>query len=208
MHLDIIRLRWKLFGHILRLDEDVPAQRTMRTYFENPDQLPKRPTRGPNNLPQQLSKDLTLVGRQLKSFDDFLELYDMAQNRREWQRLTNRILAKKRKLADQNLKDMEVRSRDSRKRKRMLERRVAIQDQDEDEQNGRKRPRIVLTWNTPPPPSPLVIRIRKRRTQEAALVDINAILRTPPNLRRPLAEAPDTGDSFVDRWTNANYVFM
>ena len=99
---------------------------------------------------------------------------------------------------------MEVRSRATRQRKRVLERRVAIQELDEDEQNRRKRPRLVLTCYTP---SPLVIRIRKRRPQEAALVDIDAILRTPPNLRRHLAEAPDTGDDFVDRYMNANFVF-
>ena len=32
---DIVISRWKLFGHVLRMDEDTPAQKSMKYFFEN-----------------------------------------------------------------------------------------------------------------------------------------------------------------------------
>ena len=54
LHLDIIKYRWRLFGHILRLDEDIPANRIMTIYYTNPEDYKIRKGRGPNNLPNQL----------------------------------------------------------------------------------------------------------------------------------------------------------
>jgi hypothetical protein len=103
----------------------------------------------------------------------------------------------------EKLEGMELRSRAHRFKKRALERRVEIPGMDENEQGGQKRQRIILTAYTP-----LIIRINLKRTRlQAELIDTNAIFRTPPNLRRPLTEAPSTGDSFADRMMNA-YVFV
>ena len=71
-HLQAIKYRWKLFGHILRLPESVPAHKTMLTYFQNPDRFKLQKGRQPNNLPTQLHKDLIAIGKQLKTEKDFL----------------------------------------------------------------------------------------------------------------------------------------
>ena len=203
LHLDIIKYRWRLFGHILRLDEDIPANRIMTIYYTNPEDYRVRKGRGPNNLQNQLHTDLRIIGKQLRNINDLNDLRNLAQDREAWQRQTKDILQLKHRQAMETLEKMELSSRETRRKKRALERRVELPTTDEDEQNGRKRPRMVLTAYTP-----LVIRINLKRTRlQAQLIDTNAIFRTPPNLRRPLAEAPSTGDSFVDRMMNA-YVFV
>jgi hypothetical protein len=68
VHLFIIRQRWKLFGHILRLDNNVPAHRAMFTYFNNPDNFNLYKGRSPTNLPTQLDSDLRTIGKRLRTF--------------------------------------------------------------------------------------------------------------------------------------------
>ena len=53
--------RWKLLGHMLRMDNDVPAVQAMHKYFNLPDSAPKWRGRIRTTLPPTLQTDLTKV---------------------------------------------------------------------------------------------------------------------------------------------------
>ena len=103
--LHIARARWKLFGHILRRPEDIPANRAMQAYFE-PNSKPCYRGKAPTNLPQLLDEDLrksatiTLHHQdhsyhrklQLKTKKDLDHLKELAQNRDNWDILIQRIV--------------------------------------------------------------------------------------------------------------------
>ena len=59
MHLGFIYFRWSLFGHILRRDKDIPANKSTRAYFIlNGNKLGGRPK---TTLPRVLNRDLALI---------------------------------------------------------------------------------------------------------------------------------------------------
>jgi hypothetical protein len=204
VHIEITKHRWRLFGHILRLDEEVPAFRNMMNYYSNPDQLPKNRGRTTNNLPTTLHSDLRLIGMKLLTLDDLLYLQKIAEDRKEWQILYGKILRKKTKTAREELLETEMRSRWQRIAKRNRERRVAIPEEI-DEQTGRKRRRITLTAYTL---SPLVLRIQLKRKRQEDLIDPDAELRTPPNLRRQEEPSQEPAQDFVDRLLTMPYIFV
>ena len=58
----IVRARWRLFGHVLRLDDDVPARVMMVAYFENPSSAATWRGRPRATLPLSLHQDLQRIG--------------------------------------------------------------------------------------------------------------------------------------------------
>ena len=87
--------RWRLFGHILRRDNAIPAQQAMRQYFRPGTK--KYPGRKPINLPTTLDNDIRQAtpytdhtytlprpGRQLKNTTDLNFLQASAQDRDNW----------------------------------------------------------------------------------------------------------------------------
>ena len=97
----IMRARWRLFGHILRRDRDIPAFKAMQFYFN------KSPTdknfrgRERTTLPTTLARDLDrmFVGDhtyckhlKLRNAQDLEDLRNEAQDRNKWILLTKRIL--------------------------------------------------------------------------------------------------------------------
>ena len=91
LSLQILSARWSLFGHILRRDKDIPANKATRTYF-----IPhgkKFRGRPKTTLPIVFNKDLALIKRpiRLTSSKDLAKITELAQVRERWRRLTSEI---------------------------------------------------------------------------------------------------------------------
>ncbi|GFR77918.1 hypothetical protein ElyMa_002249500 [Elysia marginata] len=89
----ILENRWRLFGHILRRDSQIPANQAMSGYFVTEGSkfkgLPL------TTLLVVLNRDLSRIinsNLQLKSSHDLEHLRSIAQQRDEWTKLTARIL--------------------------------------------------------------------------------------------------------------------
>ena len=104
----ILKTRWKLFGHILRRDKDIPANKSMEFYFTKINPTDKNfKGRERTNLPSTLARDLDTLHNKtkpldhtyskrtvpkLRSLQDLEELRNIAQNRNEWKDLTRKII--------------------------------------------------------------------------------------------------------------------
>ena len=90
LSLQILKARWNLFGHILRRDSDIPANRATRAYFiQYGHKLRGRPT---TTLPIVLNRDLGLIDHfRLRSTDDLVKITELAKDRKQWRELSARI---------------------------------------------------------------------------------------------------------------------
>ena len=102
LSLEILRNRWKLFGHVLRSHPETPAQKAMNYYFEksNAKKFRGRPV---ITLPVSLHNDIIMLKKhntfknrynsitQLKSIHDLKSLRTLAQERQTWTALVNDI---------------------------------------------------------------------------------------------------------------------
>ena len=80
-----------LFGHILRRDKDIPANKATRAYFiPNANKLRGRPK---TTLPILLNRDLSLIQDpiRLHASKDLAEITELAQNRKCWRGFTLRF---------------------------------------------------------------------------------------------------------------------
>ena len=88
----LLESRWRLFGHILRRNSEIPANKLMNSYFiSHGSKFRGRPL---TTLPVVLNKDLTRVSDdklQLTSLKDLEHLRSVAQNRQTWRKLRTRI---------------------------------------------------------------------------------------------------------------------
>ena len=89
LSLDILTARWKLFGHILRSNLDIPANKAMNNYFDST-KLTKFKGRPRTTLPTTLNQDIKRTKlnqyniRQLKNKKDLEKLRTIAMDRNEW----------------------------------------------------------------------------------------------------------------------------
>ncbi|XP_057310663.1 uncharacterized protein LOC130648624 [Hydractinia symbiolongicarpus] len=100
--LDIIQARWRLFGHVLRLQKDTPAQLAMNHYFEQ-SQVSKFKGRQRITLPISLNNDMRRAVEsdnsfaikfgvsQLISKHDLKVLRVIAEDRNTWKSLSRHI---------------------------------------------------------------------------------------------------------------------
>ncbi|GFS00036.1 endonuclease-reverse transcriptase [Elysia marginata] len=92
LSLQILELRWRLFGHILRRDNSIPANLAMLYYFnENSNRGRGRPT---TTLPITLNNDLKRLQNkdvQLTTKEDLHKLQKIASQRQEWIAFTAEI---------------------------------------------------------------------------------------------------------------------
>ena len=91
LSLQILSSRWSLFGHILRRDKDIPANKATRSYFiESGKKYKGRPK---TTLPIVLNKDLALINHpiRLHSLEELEIITKLAQDRQKWRELTIRI---------------------------------------------------------------------------------------------------------------------
>ncbi|GFR90838.1 hypothetical protein ElyMa_006159800 [Elysia marginata] len=88
----ILESRWRLFGHILIRDSQIPANQAMSGYVVT--EGSKFIGRPLTTLPVVLNRDLSRIinsNLQLKSSHDLEHLRSIAQQRDEWTKLTARI---------------------------------------------------------------------------------------------------------------------
>ena len=92
LSLQILEARWRLFGHILRRDKEIPANIAMNTYF-TPSGQGKHRGRPPTTIYTVLNRDLKhLHGvHKLGSKEDLLSLRSLAEDRDQWKDITQRI---------------------------------------------------------------------------------------------------------------------
>ena len=88
----ILKSRWRLFRHILRRNEEIPANKAMQLYFHRTEKRFRgRPT---TTLPVIINKDLSQIqdNLSLKSTDDLKYLRSLAQDRDQWKSLTKQTV--------------------------------------------------------------------------------------------------------------------
>ncbi|GFS07895.1 hypothetical protein ElyMa_003001400 [Elysia marginata] len=88
----ILESRWRLFGHILRRDSQIPANQAISGYFVT--EGSKFKGRPLTTLPVVLNRDLSRIitsNLQLKSSHNLEHLRSIAQQRDEWTKRTARI---------------------------------------------------------------------------------------------------------------------
>ncbi|GFR97646.1 hypothetical protein ElyMa_000997800 [Elysia marginata] len=92
LSLHILKIRWRLFGHILRRDIEIPANKSMEAYFvRKGGKFLGRPI---TTLPNALNKDLSRLPTgelRLKTNEDLDHLRSIAQDRQQWKGLTTKI---------------------------------------------------------------------------------------------------------------------
>ena len=91
-------MRWRAFGHILRLDPQAPCQLAMVYYFDQPENAKKYPGRRRTNLPTTINEDIkesaktnVLPVSQFESLNDLLTLRRVASDRSEWRSISTMI---------------------------------------------------------------------------------------------------------------------
>ena len=98
---EIARQRWKLFGHILRIHKETPAQRSMKYYFENHENLKKFQGRQRETIVTTLDRDIEMAYglnaemmkiRKLRSYRDIETLQEMAADRCGWRKIVTLII--------------------------------------------------------------------------------------------------------------------
>ena len=94
LRFDVMESRWKLFGHILRLDLDTPCTIYMSDYFKTVGKgfqgrprmmLPQRLHEDLKHMNEALSTSLKLEGLKLQTTKDLNTFRDAAQDRKSWQ---------------------------------------------------------------------------------------------------------------------------
>ena len=73
-----------MFGHVLRLDENTPAQRAMDHYFKPGNRGKGRPE---TMLPTKLRQDLDHIGLGFQTARDLERLREIALDRNRWQKV-------------------------------------------------------------------------------------------------------------------------
>ena len=92
LSLEVMKNRWKLFGHVLRSNEETPAQKAMKFYFTDSDAERFR-GRSRVNVPWKLNDDLMKFTSRmnLKTNEDLQILKVLAKDRKKWKGLIDEI---------------------------------------------------------------------------------------------------------------------
>ncbi len=104
LRFDVMQSRWKLFGHILRLEKATPAYVYMESYFKKPEKEVKGFRGRPRmTLPHRMHADLQKMkeaiqvpygekGTQLKTSGDLKYFWEIAQDRKKWHAFVNTLV--------------------------------------------------------------------------------------------------------------------
>ena len=79
--------RWKMLGHILRSEDNTPAQLALHFAVNADSSMKGRVGRHQNNLFRLLKSDLNSRNISLKCIEDLYELKNFASDRRNWRSL-------------------------------------------------------------------------------------------------------------------------
>ncbi len=99
LSIDITQSRWKMFGHVLRLNEQTPARKAMRYYFQVPAGRKKFRGRKRATLITTLNRDITRTREHnphfriphLKTELDLRNIRVKATNRKFWQKVVKMV---------------------------------------------------------------------------------------------------------------------
>ena len=97
--IDITKARWKMFGHVLRMNENTPARKAMKWYFQVPDNCKKFRGRKRATIVTTLNRDIQRTQQHntnftlpnIKSGLDLRNIRVKALNRKHWQRLVKMV---------------------------------------------------------------------------------------------------------------------
>ena len=97
--IDITKARWKMFVHPLRLDENTPARKAMKWFFQVPEGVRKFRGRKRATIVTTLNRDIERVKKInqnfvlpcLKSELDLRNIRVKAQHRKGWQRIVKQV---------------------------------------------------------------------------------------------------------------------
>ena len=88
----ITESRWQLLGHILRRDEEIPANKSMKAFFtKSTNKYRGRPI---TTLPVAINKDLERLSppKQFKTIADLDNLKHLAHDANEWVTLSKKVV--------------------------------------------------------------------------------------------------------------------
>ena len=90
--------RWNLFGHVLRLPNDSPAQLAMDFYFEKPRDKERYKGQCRTTLPVVLNKDIIEANKHTKlpttqfiTNGDLFNLRQLANDKNKWKEIVKKI---------------------------------------------------------------------------------------------------------------------
>ena len=97
--IDITKARWKMFGHSLRMNENTPARKAMKWFFQTPEGCKKFRGRKRATIVTTLNRDIERTRQHntnftlpnLKSDLDLRNVRVKSLNRRYWQRLVKMV---------------------------------------------------------------------------------------------------------------------
>lgn len=89
LRFDLLKARWKCFGHILRRPDNIPANLSMKEYFETNDS--KWKGKSTMCLPLRLHEDLKLIGLSLNKPRHLERMHKLAQDRDQWDELIQKL---------------------------------------------------------------------------------------------------------------------
>ena len=90
----------KIIGHVKRMSENTPAQRSMKCYFENYENKKRFSRRPRTTLPVVFEQDLKAANKVnpcllnisiLNSINDLRELQQLAQDREKWKEIVDLV---------------------------------------------------------------------------------------------------------------------
>ena len=93
MSQQIRTMRWKLFGHILRLPKITPPRRIMEIYMQKSENTPCKRGGQYLTIARLLHRELRPVGRTFNNLNDLKDLRRIAKVRSEWNGLREAIEA-------------------------------------------------------------------------------------------------------------------
>ena len=97
---EIAKSRMRLFGHVLRLNQQTPAQKSMQFYFENHDQSRQFRGKPRTTIATVINKEISnaalqhnnpLYPQKLKSLEDLQKLRMLAADRSAWKKFSDLI---------------------------------------------------------------------------------------------------------------------
>ena len=99
LSIDITRSRWKMFGHVLRLNENTPARKAMKWFFQVPVGCKKFRGRKRATIVTTLNRDIERTRQQNTNFTlpnlnselDLRNIRVKALNRKYWQKLVKMV---------------------------------------------------------------------------------------------------------------------
>ena len=91
MSLSAVKARWGLFGHVMGMTHDTPAQMAIDEYIAPTDTAGWQ-GRPRTTLPTTLDKHLQGVGKRLRNMQDLQHLRTIASDRNQWRNLSQEIM--------------------------------------------------------------------------------------------------------------------